>query len=578
MANYMAWKERSIYQVLTDRFAVAGHGNSGPQCDPFAGKHCGGTWRGIIEKLDYIQGMGFDAVWISPITKNLDDTTLYGEAYHGYWQDDLYSVNCHFGTTEDLLALSDALHDRGMFLMVDVIVNHMGSLPDLDFSRLVPFNDASYFHPQKYITNYGDQCLVEQGWLGDSKVPLPDLDTENPTVVRTLYAWINALVQKFGIDGLRIDAAKHIRKDFWPGFIKSAGVWSVGEVLSGDPGYLGSYQPYVGGLLDYGTLFSLKRAFKAGIGNMYELSNLLNSDYRAHFPDVQQMATFMENHDMARFTSDTNADLTVIMNALAWTFLADGIPVLYYGQEQSYTGENDGDPESRDVLWRSGYKTTLLYKFISLLNRVRKVSWKAGYGTNLATCLYAELDVLATQKGPLIMVLSNQGSHEKDRTISFSTKFSDTTETTLVDLLTNEQIVVKNSLTVTLVAGQPRLYLPLQLASQVCSSTKSPQVSSASLLVQNLSGMKMSSANVDLDVSQPAITWSLGAPANTHDILNEPLPLEDGLILTPAIDATETPYSMFTGISSLQASSEEIDSCRSQAPTSHLLSPSIKVH
>lgn len=68
MPDAAAWKERSIYQILTDRFAVAGHGNGGPSCDYTAGKYCGGTWQGIISKLDYIQGMGFDAIWISPVS------------------------------------------------------------------------------------------------------------------------------------------------------------------------------------------------------------------------------------------------------------------------------------------------------------------------------------------------------------------------------------------------------------------------------------------------------------------------------------------------------------------------------
>lgn len=67
MPDAAAWKDRAIYQVLTDRFAVTGHGNNGPACDHKAGRHCGGTWQGIISKLDYIQGMGFDAVWISPV-------------------------------------------------------------------------------------------------------------------------------------------------------------------------------------------------------------------------------------------------------------------------------------------------------------------------------------------------------------------------------------------------------------------------------------------------------------------------------------------------------------------------------
>lgn len=67
MPDAEAWKKRSIYQVLTDRFAVADYGNGGPSCDYKNGKYCGGTWQGIISKLDYIQGMGFDAVWISPV-------------------------------------------------------------------------------------------------------------------------------------------------------------------------------------------------------------------------------------------------------------------------------------------------------------------------------------------------------------------------------------------------------------------------------------------------------------------------------------------------------------------------------
>lgn len=114
------WRGRSIYQVLTDRFAQS-NGDTDVDCDASVGKYCGGTWNGIRNKLDYIQNMGFDAVWISPITKNLEGTTRYGDAYHGYWQTDLFSVNSHFGTPQDLKALSSALHARGMVSRVEVL-------------------------------------------------------------------------------------------------------------------------------------------------------------------------------------------------------------------------------------------------------------------------------------------------------------------------------------------------------------------------------------------------------------------------------------------------------------------------
>jgi len=107
------WRERSIYQLLTDRFALP-DGDTAATCDAHKARYCGGTWAGIKRQLDYIQDMGFDAIWISPITKNIEQSTAYGEAYHGYWQQDLYTINPHFGTAKDLKALAEALHLRGM--------------------------------------------------------------------------------------------------------------------------------------------------------------------------------------------------------------------------------------------------------------------------------------------------------------------------------------------------------------------------------------------------------------------------------------------------------------------------------
>lgn len=112
-ANADAWRSRSIYQVITDRFARPDGSVTSP-CDSGSGLYCGGTWQGIINKLDYIQGMGFDAIWISPITKNLEGKTAYGEAYHGYWQQDITQLNQHFGSPNDLKALAANLHGRGM--------------------------------------------------------------------------------------------------------------------------------------------------------------------------------------------------------------------------------------------------------------------------------------------------------------------------------------------------------------------------------------------------------------------------------------------------------------------------------
>ena len=265
-ASVVEWQGRSIYQVrtglipefplwwlavvlsvnvellqlLTDRFALEGGGSA--TCITDDRKYCGGSYRGIIDKLDYIQNLGFDAVWISPIVANIEGFTAYGEAYHGYWAQDIYKLNPHFGSEEDLLALSDALHKRDMYLMVDVVVNHFGPVNSTtSYAGFNPFNRSSYFHPYCLITNYDNQTDVEQCWLGDDKAALADVNTENPLVVSTLYGWINSLTEKYSIDGLRIDTVKHVRKDFWPPFAALSGVYTVGEVYHGDTAYMRDY-------------------------------------------------------------------------------------------------------------------------------------------------------------------------------------------------------------------------------------------------------------------------------------------------------------------------------------------------
>ncbi|KZT05149.1 glycoside hydrolase family 13 protein, partial [Laetiporus sulphureus 93-53] len=116
------WRSRSIYQLMTDRFATSD--GSSPPCDVASRKYCGGTWKGIESRLDYIQHMGFDAVWISPIVANIEGETYYGEAYPGYWPVDQNALNGHFGSASDLTSLSSALHSRGMYLMLDLTINH----------------------------------------------------------------------------------------------------------------------------------------------------------------------------------------------------------------------------------------------------------------------------------------------------------------------------------------------------------------------------------------------------------------------------------------------------------------------
>jgi alpha-amylase len=130
------WKQRSIYQIITDRFWRSD--NSTENCSDLR-KYCGGTWKGIEHNLDYIKNMGFNAIWISPIPENL------GDDYHGYAALNWFNVNPHFGSEQDLKDLVKACHEKDIWVMLDVVANHVAPI-DEDYSRIIPFNDPSYYH------------------------------------------------------------------------------------------------------------------------------------------------------------------------------------------------------------------------------------------------------------------------------------------------------------------------------------------------------------------------------------------------------------------------------------------------
>lgn len=293
---------------MTDRFARTDGATDAP-CDPIAAPYCGGTWRGIIDKLDYIQGMGFDAIYISPVTQNLEGNTSYGYSYHGYWPQDIYSINEHFGSIDDLKALSQSLHDRKMFLMVDVVINDMayntnGKDPgsNVDYSVFQPFNDKKYFHSYCEIKDYDNYTDAQICWFGDDKVALPDLNTEDPEVSGMMNDWVVKLVNDYSIDGLRVDAVKHVGDQFLKSFAEAAGVFTIGEEYEGDPFKFCHYQTLMPSMTNYPNYFPMIKAFTKG--NISALS-LANPVTKRTCADTTALASFSENHDLPRIASYT---------------------------------------------------------------------------------------------------------------------------------------------------------------------------------------------------------------------------------------------------------------------------------
>ena len=160
--NGSEWRSRTIYQILTDRFASD---ESSRRCtepvltENIIRNYCGGTYQAAIQYLDCISGMGFNAIWISPIPSNVDSQTIYGVGWHGYWQNHLLVLNHHFGTEQDLISFIQAAHARDIWIMLDVVANHVGPNLTTDYS---PFTKSGHFHqPLCFIEDYSNQSQVK---------------------------------------------------------------------------------------------------------------------------------------------------------------------------------------------------------------------------------------------------------------------------------------------------------------------------------------------------------------------------------------------------------------------------------
>jgi glycosidase len=273
-----AWQDQVVYFVMTDRFANGDKTNDDQgkgEFDPSSGdKYSGGDLQGIIDHLDYIQGLGATAVWITPPVANLWwDPLQQSGGYHGYWARDLLHVDEHLGTLATYQALSGALHARGMYLIQDVVPNHMGNFFTYD-----PAYDPSCAAIDPYVWPLpsGSGCDVTKGFvrnlgavptsrptqapfdLDDATDPvqlasaiyhwtpaisdytsanqevnyqisdLDDLNTENPVVRAALKSSYGYWVKEVGVDAFRVDTAKFVPHDFWNDFFHSTDAASPG--------------------------------------------------------------------------------------------------------------------------------------------------------------------------------------------------------------------------------------------------------------------------------------------------------------------------------------------------------------
>ena len=386
--------------------------------------------------------MGFDAIWISPIPEN------YGNDYHGYGALDWYKINPYFGTEEEFISLIKAMHAKDMWLMLDVVANHVAYV-DLDFEKVNPFNKAEYYHTKCQINNWNDENEVEYCRLAN----LPDLNQDHPFVRSTLKKWIKDTITKYDIDGIRIDTVPEVKRQFWAEYTQEAGCYAVGEVFNGSIDYVASYQGYVPALLNYPMYWIMKNVWM-GAGSMYQLRTTIETENHK-FKDATILGTFTDNHDNSRFLND-HKDLTHYKSALTFTLYMQGIPIVYYGAEQAFNGGND--PNNREVLWTSMNTSSEMYKFMTTIVQTRKKfeAWKYPHIER-----YVNDNFYAFSRGDLLIATTNTNS-QKDISVTYLPEsYKEGTKVCNVFYPRDDCQTIKNgALKVTLINGEVKIYVP----------------------------------------------------------------------------------------------------------------------
>jgi alpha-amylase len=432
--------KENFYFVMADRFKngdtsndTGGLGNdrlvSG--FDPTnKGFYNGGDLKGITSKLDYIQGLGTNAIWLTPSFKNkavqLEDGPSAG--YHGYWITDFTQIDPHLGTNADLAALVKAAHQRGMQVYFDIITNHTADVigykqgartayvskdqrpyltadgkpfDDRDYAgtSTFPKMDPNTSFPYTPVLDPSEKHLKKPDWLNDVTLyhnrgnttftgedsqygdffGLDDLMTENPRVVRGFMDIYETWIKDFGIDGFRIDTMKHVNDEFWqtfgPGIVRYArahgkpNFFMFGEVaLDGSDAAAKSFTSHytthdkMQAVLDFPFQDAARNFASRSRGNTALAQFFQNDDwYTDANSNVYELPTFLGNHDMGRIgyflTSDNpgakDSEL-VTRDQLAHElmYFSRGNPVVYYGDEQGFTGTG-GDQLARQSMFAS---------------------------------------------------------------------------------------------------------------------------------------------------------------------------------------------------------------------------------
>ncbi|MEI6408992.1 MAG: glycoside hydrolase family 13 protein [Bacteroidota bacterium] len=350
-----------IYLIVPDRFANGDYNNDVVDGTKehkidrnFPGGRHGGDIRGIISNLDYIKNMGFTAIWPTPMLEN----DMPGYSYHGYSITNHYKVDPRYGTLDDYKELSVKMREKGMKLIFDEVLNHIGSgywwMNDLPFKTWLNYPDQYTQTNHRRTTNQDlyaskyDKDLMTNGWFDKT---MPDMNGQNPFMSNYLIQNTIWWIETLQLGGVRQDTYGYSDKTFlqnwscsimneYPNFSIVGEEWSTNPLITsywqkGRTKHDG-YEGCLNTVMDFPIQAALVQSLNGEEGESYnapftKLYEALANDFV--YPNPNQILVMGDNHDMDRLFMQLKQDVGLTKMALTYLLTIRGIPQIYYGTE-----------------------------------------------------------------------------------------------------------------------------------------------------------------------------------------------------------------------------------------------------
>ena len=473
-----------LYLIMPDRFA-----NGNPDNDNLddvrvnrqnPNSRHGGDLDGVSKHFDYLSELGITTIWFNPIQEN----RMPNGSYHGYSITDYYKIDPRFGTNEEFKAFTKSAHDKGLKIVMDMVLNHCGSshwwmkdLPSKDWIN----NNGVYMQ-----TNHATVSVMDihaapserntflNGWFVRS---MPDLNQRNPHLAVYLIQNTIWWIEYARIDGIRQDTYSYLDFDFlarwnraiyeeYPDFNVVGETWynkSTSSAWWQENSCLDSKNSYLKTPMDFSLTFITQSAFDSKTDNGY-LANIFEDIAQDFiYPDPYNILIFLDNHDMTRFNRKDETDLKRFKQGLAFLLTTRGIPQIFYGTEILMSGlkeEGDGNlrkdfpggwPDDKTDMFSNSGRTEMqngAWGYLQKLLQWRKTSSAVTEGKMIHYAPRGGIYVYARMKDDhtVLVILNSSLKEQNVRTDRFSDVIG--SYTTGTDVITSNKYNLTESFSI----------------------------------------------------------------------------------------------------------------------------------